>query len=138
MKLEAKSVPVVWENAAHSTNRMVRQLESWTPYRIRVLKNQQVHVTPFFTTPVVNFDQKEFILPLPNQEEVVHLSREEVGQYKVGDVGMLKIFDNACTYSSNDGKIVFSAKIPTKDRTDATCTALTILGVSMKTSGLGH
>jgi hypothetical protein len=138
MKLEARSVPVVWENAAQSTNKILRRIETWTPYRISEGKGHTVHVRPFFTTPVEHFDKEELTLPLPNQDETVRCIRNDFGQYEVGEVGILQIFDDTCTYTSNDGKIVFTAVIPTRDKTDAICTGLAILGASMSNSGFGH
>ncbi|MCX6794336.1 MAG: hypothetical protein NTY06_04520 [Candidatus Gottesmanbacteria bacterium] len=128
MKLETRSVPVVLENDGR---------QSWTPYRIGERPDHQVRVTPGFTTPVKDFTQEVFVLPLPFPEDPVLLTQIATDQYKVGDIGELQIFTTRCTYIINiskEKKIIFSAPIPLGKK-DVICTGLAVVGATMHKAG---
>jgi hypothetical protein len=125
MKLEARSIPVTMADV---------QRQVWTPYRIGERKGHQVHLSLFGTFPVEDFTQKQFSMDLPFGGGTVEIVQKELGQYDVGGAGSLKIFDNACMFTTAGKNYVFTAPIPSRDRTDAICTGMVILGVLMKSA----
>lgn len=112
--------------------------ETWTPYKISERLDGQVHISagiPTFTTQVKDFTQKEFLLPVYGEKDPVLVTKIASDQYDVEGIGLLLIFDDACTYISGNNKHVFTAAIHSMQKRNAVCTGLAIVGASMRNAG---
>ena len=125
MKHEGQSVPIVWENAQ----------KNWTPYRIGQRPDGRVRVTPYFSAAVEDFSQESFSVWLPYEQRNMDVKKVEEGHYAVGGRGTLDMSDSVCTFTSNDGKNVYTAKIPSGEDRNRIATAMAIFGACMATGG---
>lgn len=130
MKLEARSVPITVDNGFR------------TQYGITPNPDHTVHVAMTGTFPVEDFTEKEILLTLPLEKKPVILKQivlpgNEGGllAYDIGGFGVLKIYDNACTFTSKSGKMVFTAPIPFMDKRDAICTGMTYHAIESRVVG---
>ena len=135
MKLETKSFPIIQEGSGHSKHAFIRKIQEWTPYAITPLQDHKVHVASIGTFSVENFSEKEITLTLRFEKPfLLKQDAVDTNQYDVAGLGVLRIYDNACTFTSKRG-MVFTVPIPSMDKRDAICTGMAYHAIESRVVG---